>query len=154
MKFLECPKCGQKATSSSSMMNPYFWYSSKKLCEKCHNGIKLNFTTIIWFYTSVLVTSFVSFLFVLKYYSFLLFGVWAIFVMSLNFIIPYILVRFFEQNLFLSNTDRQKWYRFARRNYRFILYNKRLKLTGNDLVVLVKGRAYPKGIRPAAYPWR
>ena len=105
MKFLECPNCKQKAASLSALVDPYYWRNSKKLCEKCKNGIKLNIAAVIWFYTSAGVISIVSLLLMLKFYSFVAFGLWAVIVISLNFLIPYSLVRFFNQRLFLSNSD-------------------------------------------------
>jgi hypothetical protein len=104
MKFIECPNCKQKAASLLALMDPCFWRNSKTLCEKCQNGIKLNVAAVISFYTSAGVISIVSLLFMLKFYSLVAFGVWAVLVISLNFLIPYFLVRFFNQRLFLSNS--------------------------------------------------
>ncbi len=80
-------------------------YTSNKLCEKCKNGIRMNITTIIRFYTLIVVIAVVSLLFVLWFYNLIVLGIWAVFVISLNFLIPYILARFFKQGLFLSKTD-------------------------------------------------
>jgi hypothetical protein len=115
MGYYDCPYCKEKAASFMIFCGPFIFSKEYRKCSKCSNNLKLNVSSFLSFYMSIIaffaVFGFLFPLGITRFYKtpgLVLFWLVAVFLSGIQFFIPGILHYFFGIKLFDRKNDEKE----------------------------------------------